>query len=123
MSLYTYKAKCTRCVDGDTINLEIFLGFNVTVTERVRLLGIDTPETYGVKKGSEEYKAGMLAKEELERLILNKDILIVTEKDKKGKYGRYLAKIYTELDEDSPTFNDSCVNDILIKEGFAKVYK
>jgi len=123
MSLYIYKAKCTRVVDGDTVNLSVELGLDISIDMRVRLLGIDTPETYGVKKGSEEYKAGILAKEELERLILNKDIIIITEKDKKGKYGRYLARIYTDLDENSPTFDDSCVNDILVKEGFAKVYK
>ena len=120
--LYTYKATCYNVVDGDTIDLDIDLGLHAHIKERVRLAGINTPETYGVKKDSEEYKKGMEAKEEVKRLILNKEVIVVTEKDKKGKYGRYLAYIYTDLDVDSPCFSDSSLNDYLVKEGYAKVY-
>ena len=113
---YLYKATVVRVVDGDTVDLEIDLGMNVFVKERVRLARINTPETYGVKKDSEEYKAGMKAKERLEELILGKEIALETVKDKKGKYGRYLGEIYTT----GPDW--ICVNSLLINEGHAKPY-
>lgn len=109
--MYQYKAECMRVVDGDTLNLRVDLGMNIDHRIRVRLSGIDTPETYGVKKDSEEYKAGIAAKERLEELVMGKDLIIVTEKDKTGKYGRYIATIYVD---------DSNVNETLVKEGFAK---
>lgn len=112
--LYTYKAKCIRVVDGDTIDAEVDLGFKTFVRERFRLLGIDTPETYGVKKDSEEYKAGKLATDFVTEQILNKEIIIQTVKDKTGKYGRYLVTIFLE--------DGSNLNETLIKEGYAKEY-
>lgn len=113
---YLYKATVVRVVDGDTVDLEIDLGMNVFVKERIRLARINTPETYGVKKDSEEYKAGMKAKKRLEELVLGKEIALETVKDKKGKYGRYLGELYT---------NDKdwiCINSLMIKEGLAKPY-
>ena len=59
---YLYKATVTRVVDGDTVDLEIDLGMSVFAKQRIRLAGINTPETYGVKKDSEEYAAGIKAK-------------------------------------------------------------
>jgi micrococcal nuclease len=113
---YLYKATVTRVVDGDTVDLEIDLGMGVFVKERVRLARIDTPETYGVKKDSEEYKAGMKAKERLEELVKGKEIALETVKDKKGKYGRYLGEIYiNDIDWTN-------VNSLLIHEGHAKPY-
>ena len=56
---YRYKAKLGRVVDGDTMDVVIDLGFYVTMRERVRLKGINTPEIYKVPKNSEEYKKGM----------------------------------------------------------------
>ena len=55
---YRYRARLERVVDGDTIDVLIELGFYVTLRERVRLEGIDTPEIYRVPKDSEEYKKG-----------------------------------------------------------------
>jgi len=117
--LYCYKAKCIKVVDGDTVDLMVDLGMHVHVKERFRLAGINTPEIHGVKKESEEYARGMDAKLEVERLILGKEVIVKTEKDKKGKYGRYIAYIYTDLDYDSVIFYDSSLNDHLVKEGFA----
>lgn len=119
MDLYMYKAHCDRVIDGDTINISISLGMNVSVNARVRLAGINTPETYGVKKDSEEYKAGLLAKEEVERLILDKNIIIRTEKDKTGKYGRYIAHIYTTDDTEVENIEELSLNTHLVKKGFA----
>ena len=53
--MYQYKAKVERIVDGDTIDVVIDLGFKITTNQRIRLAGINTPETYNVKKDSEEY--------------------------------------------------------------------
>ncbi len=113
---YLYKATVTRVVDGDTVDLEVDLGMNIFVKERVRLARINTPETYGVKKDSEEYKAGIKAKERLIELVENKQVAIETIKDKKGKYGRYIAELYV-FEED--WFS---VNTLLLDEGLAEPY-
>jgi len=118
--MYEYKATCYNVVDGDTADFEIICGFGINFRERFRFFGINTPEIHGVKKDSEEYKAGKLAMEEVKRLILNKEVIVHTVKDKKGKYGRYLASVFTELDPDSETFLDSCLNDHLVREGLAE---
>ncbi len=115
-SYYLYKATVIRVVDGDTVDLEIDLGMSVFVKQRIRLAGIDTPETYGVKKDSKEYAAGMKAKNRLKELIEGKEIAVETVKDKKGKYGRYLGDLYI-LQE-----NWICVNNLLVSEGLAKRY-
>ena len=121
---FEYKAKVLRVVDGDTIDLDIDLGFNAHLKERVRLLGVDTPETFGVRKDSEEYKAGMLAKARVEEKLMpitqNDFVIVETQKDKKGKYGRYLARIW--FLEDPAQHLWRCINDVLLEEGLARKY-
>ncbi len=87
----------TKVIDGDTADLE-GLG-------RVRFSGINTPE-----KGECYYKE---AKEKLAELILDNDVYVEKDKSDKGNYGRYLRYVYV---------NDSFVNGILVKEGYARVY-
>lgn len=113
---YLYKATVTRVVDGDTVDLEIDLGMSVFVKQRVRLARINTPETYGVKKNSAEYKAGVKAKRRLQELVEGKEIALETVKDKKGKYGRYLGELYV-LEKDWTN-----INSLLIDEGLAEPY-
>jgi len=125
--LYNYKARILRVIDGDTFLLDVHLGFNVHITEKIRLLGVNTPEKFGVKKGSDEYKAGVAASQwvmtELGAAFDPKgcpidtdiDVRIVTTKDKKGKYGRYLATVYVDGDNES-------INTKLIKMGFGAEY-
>lgn len=115
--MYTYSAFCVRVVDGDTLDLDVDLGFGVHKHDRFRISGINTPETFGVKKESQEYAEGMKAKNRLEELVTGKELIVKTEKDKKGKYGRYIANIIIEL-----TGED--VGEILVKEGLAerKIY-
>jgi len=88
--MYEYRAELLRVVDGDTIDVNVDLGFNITREIRLRLLGVDTHETYGVSHDSEEYQRGM---EETKFVTewLPDEFIIRTEK--KGKYGRYLAEI------------------------------
>lgn len=98
--MYAYYATLEKVVDGDTLELNIDLGFKVFVKVRVRLLGVDTPEIYGVKKESEEYQKGMLASQFTKdwfAALGSKGFLVKTEKDKQEKYGRWLATI-TSLD-------------------------
>jgi micrococcal nuclease len=111
MELYWYKAKCLKIVDGDTIDILLDLGLNIFKKERVRLFGIDTPETFGVKKGSEEYLKGMESKNFVEDFIKGQDLVVQTIKDKTGKYGRLLVKIYID---------DVCLNEELVKNGLAE---
>jgi len=60
--MYEYRAKVVEIIDGDTYDLKIDLGLRVQTKIRVRLHGVDTPETYGVKAGSAEWKRGQAAK-------------------------------------------------------------
>jgi len=93
---YTYRATCIHVVDGDTLDLAIDLGFDVHVHHRIRLHGVDTPETYGVRKDGEEYAAGMRATTRVEELVTGTPLIVETLKDRRGKYGRYLARIHFE---------------------------
>lgn len=72
MDLWQYRAAVERVVDGDTVDLEIDLGFGVTLTgdeARVRLRNIDTAEIYGTPEGSEEYEAGQQHKTFVEEWV------------------------------------------------------
>lgn len=113
--MYQYKAKIERVVDGDTMDIVIDLGFKITTNQRIRLKGINTPETYIVKKDSEEYKKGMAAKEFVIKRITenNSEALIDTDKDT-GKYGRYIAVVWLG---DSTT----SLNDELVEKGYAQI--
>jgi micrococcal nuclease len=114
--MYEYQATCTRVVDGDTYDLDIDLGLHVHVHERVRLRGVDTPETYGVKKDSEEYAAGIKATERVvELLVPGMSFIVTTHKDKKGKYGRYLVDVILP--------DGRNLADVLLNEGLAKAYE
>jgi len=108
-SLYTYRAHVSKVYDGDTITVTIELGFNAALKgEKLRLFGINAPEVRGDSKPE-----GIKSRDWLRNRILNKDIVIKTIKDKKGKYGRYLAVIY---------LGDVNINDELVSNGFA-VYR
>jgi micrococcal nuclease len=90
--MYEYKAKVVRVIDGDTIKVEIDCGFGITFKETLRLLDIDTPELRA--KTKEEREHAKDAKAFLAGYTFGQDIVIRTKKDKKGKYGRYLAHIF-----------------------------
>ena len=113
-SLYQYRAKLDRVVDGDTIDIIIDLGFKMTTNQRIRLARIDTPEVYRVKAGSAEYASGQLAKSHVEKRMHenNGEFVIYTSKYT-GKYGRYIGEIFFE---DS----DISLNDDLVLKGLAK---
>ena len=112
--MYTYFVKSIdRIVDGDTIDISIDLGFDLTKKERVRLAGIDTPEKR--TKDQKEKEMGYQATEFLEMHLMEATKLTVkTEKD--GKFGRMLGWLYkSETDTTS-------INQIMIDKGYAWAY-
>lgn len=118
-SLYIYKAYVTDVYDGDTITCIIDCGFNIGMQKtKIRLYGINTPELRG-----EDRKLGLFVRDELRKKILNKHIFLKTIKDKKGKYGRYLGKIYIKDNEDNEDNKYLCINDWLLENNYAVVYK
>lgn len=108
--MYEYKAKVINVVDGDTIDAVIDVGFKVTTTQRLRLLGIDTAELTS-KDPVERAKAQEAKLYTIDRL-LNKSVLIKTEKS--DSFGRYLAIIYI----DGIEFNKE-----ILEKGLAEVFK
>ena len=111
--LYNYRAVVTGVYDGDSITIDIDLGFNNWMkNQKVRLLGINTPEIRG-----EERPDGLVARDRLRELILDKEIIITSYKDKSGKYGRWLATVF--LKQDGMFEN---INTLLLHEGLAEVY-
>jgi micrococcal nuclease len=114
--MYEYHVKkVTKIVDGDTIDVEIDLGFDISFSSRVRLAGIDTPESR--TKDLAEKTLGLEVKDKLKHLIDNaKSIVIKTEKmDSSEKYGRILGWLYLDGAETS-------VNEALIASGYAWAY-
>lgn len=109
MSQYHYKAKVLGVYDGDTMTLLIDVGFNIFLKEKCRLYGLDTPEIR--TKNAKEKALGLEARDFVRDLILKKEVIVKTYKE--GKFGRYLVDIYV---------NNSKLNDILVKKGYARVY-
>lgn len=114
--MYTYYVREVKnVVDGDTIDVVIDLGFNVLFEQRVRLAGIDTPESRTSDKA--EKVLGLEAKEYLKKNIkAAKNIIIRTEKmDSSEKYGRILGWVYLDGDSES-------INNKMILDGYAWGY-
>jgi len=114
--MYEYHVKkVLKIVDGDTIDVDIDLGFNVSFTQRVRLAGIDTPESRTTDL--KEKALGLEVKEYLKHLLEDaEDIVIQTEKpDSSEKYGRILGWLFINDD-------DMSLNEKMISEGYAWEY-
>ena len=114
--MWTYKAKLVRVIDGDTVDAEIDLGFSVFVKQRIRLYGINTPESR--TRDLEEKERGLAAKQRLTE-ILGKDFLVETMLNKRGKYGRVLGILHVENETTGERTN---VNQQLVTEGHAVEY-
>lgn len=108
--LYTYRAIITSVYDGDTVTADIDLGMKIWLRgERLRLWGIDTPE---INRGNNR-AAGRAARDFLAGIILNRQVIVKTIRDRKGKYGRYLAIIYK---------GNTNINELLVSKSFARRY-
>ena len=93
--MYEYSCGITRIVDGDTVDAEIDLGFDIIYKSRVRLYGIDTPESR--TRDLDEKARGKLAAKFLSDAILHADTLVIqTKLDKKGKFGRVLGVLVAD---------------------------
>ena len=104
-----YVRKVENVVDGDTIDVLIDLGFDILFQSRVRLAGIDTPESR--TKDLAEKALGLEAKEYLKKALKDaKSVVIKTEKmDSSEKYGRILGWVY--INGDTVSLNDMMIND------------
>lgn len=109
--MFEYYARIVEVVDGDTVDAEIDLGFSICHKLRIRLNGINTPETR--TKNKEEKVKGLAAKARLKELIEGKIVLVKTDKSETEKYGRYLGVLFLE---------GVNVNQQLIQEGHAVQY-
>lgn len=107
--MYTYKAKLDRIIDGDTIDAHINLGFDITIHKRIRLAGIDTPESR--TRDLEEKARGLASKERLKELLEGGEFIL--ESKEVGKYGRVLGTLHID---------DLNINETLVQEGFAVEY-
>ena len=117
--MYEYRCKIVRVVDGDTVDVDIDLGFGVWMhKERIRLRGIATPESR--TRDLEEKKYGLLAKEQVKFFLPEGTMqTLVTVKDKAGKFGRILGKFKIF---DSKNDCETTINDWMIQEHHAAPY-
>jgi len=125
--MYEYNAELVNVVDGDTVDVDIDLGFGIWIrNERIRIMGIDTPESS--TRDLDEKVFGLAVKERVKKLLTgvgsNKECILCTTKDRhgkddRGKFGRVLGdfKVRTEINE------QRMLTDILIDEFHAVPYQ
>ncbi len=114
-NLFHYKALITNVYDGDTCTADIDLGFGIWIRgEKLRLHRINAPEIVGASS-----LQGRDSQQFLASLIGSKEVTLETIKDKKEKYGRFLAEIWI-LDKGGMRVN---VNDLMVEKGFAEYKK
>ena len=120
--MYEYKCNIVKVIDGDTVDVDIDLGFGMwMLDERVRIMGIDTPESR--TRDLEEKKFGLAAKKRLKEL-LGKSAVLATQvnkngEDMKGKFGRILGD-FNVYDPATDSWRKS--GEVLISEGHAVAY-
>lgn len=108
-SLYTYRAHVVSVYDGDTVTVDIDLGFSVSLKQQsVRLARINAPEVRGSSA-----EAGIKSRDALRDKVLGKTVLLRTIRDSREKYGRWLGEIWID---------NVCVNDWLLESGLAAHY-
>tara|TARA_E500000331_G_scaffold176893_1_gene170553 strand:+ start:2498 stop:2914 length:417 start_codon:yes stop_codon:yes gene_type:complete len=106
MNPHIYRADITRVVDGDTCDVTLHLGFDILYKGRVRLTGIDTPESR--TRDLEEKKFGLASKEYFKSWVAEQEYVII-ESTEKGKFGRILGRIYNS--DMSVCYNDKSIED------------
>jgi len=110
--MYEYNCEVKRIVDGDTVDVVIDLGFDIYYSSRVRLYGIDTPESR--TRNKDEKVRGLMSKEYLIDALSKGQVVIKTHKDKKGKFGRVLGEMYVA---------DKNINLMMVDDHLAVKYK
>jgi len=106
-NLYHYRGVVVKVYDGDTITVDVDLGFHIRMKKEIfRLSRINAPEIRGAER-----EQGLIARDWLRERILDKEVMLVTQKDKKGKYGRWLADVWID---------GVCINDELVENQLAE---
>jgi micrococcal nuclease len=115
--MYIYKCTVTKIIDGDTIDVDIHLGFDVVLTkQRIRLMGIDTPESR--TRNLEEKARGLLSKQYMiDKCPVGSKITLKSLD--RGKFGRILGEIWEDGIE---AHEDNTLNKRMCLEGFAVEY-
>ena len=110
--MYEYNCTIDRVVDGDTVDVTIDLGFKIYHKARVRMYGIDTPESR--TRDLDEKARGILSKSFLQDVLVQSNkVIIKTQKDAKGKFGRILGELYV---------NDININQLMVDKYLAVAY-
>ena len=110
--MYEYSCEIDRVVDGDTVDVIIDLGFKIFHKARVRMYGIDTPESR--TRDLDEKARGILSKSFLQDAFVHSNIVIIkTQKDAKGKFGRVLGELFV---------NDININQLMVDKYLAVAY-
>ena len=118
--MYTYNAEVLRVLDGDTIDVLIDLGFSTHRKIRVRLYGINAPESR--TRDLAEKKLGLAAKERLINILEEQDNKVILESHGVGKYGRCLGELFYNKDLPEGGFIRTSINNQLVIEGHGIQY-
>jgi len=111
--MYEYNAVIDSIYDGDgSFGSVVDLGMGIYLHKKIRLFGVDTPEMRG-----EQHDAGQVVRDFVRKLALGKKVVIKTQKDATGKYGRLLAEISIEYNGEHIDLSE-----LLVQQGFAKRY-
>jgi micrococcal nuclease len=117
--MYTYKICLLKVVDGDTIDAEIDLGFDVKVKKRVRFMGVNAPESR--TRDLEEKARGLAAKDRVKQLLEGcKNITLKSHGV--GKFGRCLGELHLDIVDGQEKLTLVSLNELLINEGHATEY-
>ena len=117
--MYNYKISPLRVIDGDTIDAEIDLGFDVKIKKRLIFMGINTPESR--TRDLEEKARGLAAKDRVKQLLESCEN-ITLKSHGVGKYGRCLGEIMLDMVDGQEKLTLVSLNELLIKEGHATEY-
>jgi|TARA_E500000305_G_scaffold100721_1_gene93843 micrococcal nuclease len=117
--MYNYKISPLRVIDGDTIDAEIDLGFDVKIKKRIRFMGINTPESR--TRDLEEKARGLAAKDRVKQLLDGCDNITLNSHGV-GKFGRCLGEIMLDMVDGQEKLTLVSLNELLIKEGHAVEY-
>jgi len=114
-NMFEYKCEVIKVVDGDTVDVNIDVGFSIFHKARVRMYGMDTPESR--TRDLDEKARGLISKQFIVDKVANaKEIIIKTQKDGKGKFGRVLGKIFI----DGENINQSMIDQSLAVEYYGQ---
>ena len=117
--MYNYKINLLRVVDGDTIDAEIDLGFDIKVKKRIRFMGINTPESR--TRNLEEKARGLAAKDRVKQLLEGCQNINLKSHGV-GKFGRCLGEIFLDRVDGSEKLTLVSLNELLISENHAVEY-